>query len=143
MNFLINFAAGLIFGLGLVVSGMADPAKVLNFLDIAGSWDPSLAFVMLGAIAVTAVGYRFVLRQSKPILDGHFHLPVKKNIDRRLVIGSAIFGVGWGLVGFCPGPAIASLGLAAPGTLVFVTTMLIGIGAASLFSTRSSEVRKS
>ena len=138
MGVLINFAAGLIFGIGLVVSGMADPAKVLNFLDVAGNWDPSLAFVMLGAIAVTATGYWFILRRSKPILDPHFHLPVENEIDRRLIIGSAIFGLGWGLVGFCPGPAIASLGLAARGTLVFVSTMLIGIAAASFVHNRLS-----
>ena len=132
MSLLINLAAGLIFGLGLVISGMANPAKVLNFLDVAGHWDPSLAFVMLGAIAVTATGYRFVLRRSKPLLDDSFHLPGRNTIDRPLVIGSAIFGLGWGLFGFCPGPAITSLGLAATGTLVFVPTMLIGIAVAGL-----------
>lgn len=132
MSLLVNLAAGLIFGLGLVVSGMANPAKVLNFLDVAGHWDPSLAFVMLGAIAVTATGYRFVLRRPKPLLDDSFHLPGWSTIDRPLVIGSAIFGLGWGLFGFCPGPAITSLGLAATGTLVFVPAMLIGIAVAGL-----------
>lgn len=132
MSLLINLAAGLIFGLGLVISGMANPAKVLNFLDVAGHWDPSLAFVMLGAIAVTATGYRFVLRRPKPLLDDSFHLPGRNTIDRPLVIGSAIFGLGWGLFGFCPGPAITSLGLAATGTLVFVPAMLIGIVVAGL-----------
>ncbi len=132
MSLLINLAAGLIFGLGLVISGMADPAKVLNFLDVAGHWDPSLAFVMLGAIAVTATGYRFVLRRPKPLLEDTFHLPGRSTIDRPLVIGSAIFGLGWGLFGFCPGPAITSLGLAATGTFVFVPAMLIGIAVAGL-----------
>jgi uncharacterized membrane protein YedE/YeeE len=142
MGILVNLAAGLIFGVGLVVSGMANPAKVLNFLDVAGSWDPSLAFVMLAAIAVTATGYRFVLRRPKPLLERSFHLPVENEIDQPLVIGSAIFGLGWGLVGFCPGPAIASLGLAATGTLVFVPTMLIGIAAASLVRKRPSEIKE-
>jgi uncharacterized membrane protein YedE/YeeE len=136
MNILLNLAAGLIFGLGLVISGMANPAKVLNFLDVAGNWDPSLAFVMLGAIAVTATGFRFVLRRPKPLLEQSFHLPGQSSIDRPLVVGSAIFGLGWGLFGFCPGPAITSLGLAATGTLVFVPMMLIGIAAAALIRKR-------
>lgn len=136
MSILLNLAAGLIFGLGLVISGMANPAKVLNFLDVAGNWDPSLAFVMLGAIAVTATGFRFVLRRPKPLLEQSFHLPGQSSIDRPLVIGSAIFGLGWGLFGFCPGPAITSLGLAATGTLVFVPMMLIGIAAAALIRRR-------
>ncbi len=136
MNILLKLAAGLIFGLGLVISGMANPAKVLNFLDVAGNWDPSLAFVMLGAIAVTATGFRFVLRRPKPLLEQSFHLPGQSSIDRPLVIGSAIFGLGWGLFGFCPGPAITSLGLAATGTLVFVPMMLIGIAAAALIRKR-------
>ncbi|CEJ87029.1 putative membrane protein; permease family [Hyphomicrobium sp. GJ21] len=136
MSILLNLVAGLIFGLGLVISGMANPAKVLNFLDVAGNWDPSLAFVMLGAIAVTATGFRFVLRRPKPLLDQRFHLPGQSSIDRPLVIGSAIFGLGWGLFGFCPGPAITSLGLAATGTLVFVPMMLIGIVAAALIRKR-------
>jgi uncharacterized membrane protein YedE/YeeE len=115
---------------------MANPAKVLNFLDVAGNWDPSLAFVMLGAIVVTATGFRFVLRRPKPLLEQSFHLPGQSSIDRPLVVGSAIFGLGWGLFGFCPGPAITSLGLAATGTLVFVPMMLIGIAAAALIRKR-------
>jgi len=142
MSLVINLAAGLIFGIGLVISGMVNPAKVLNFLDVAGSWDPSLAFVMIGAIAVTASGYRLVLRRPKPLFDPGFHLPVRDKIDRSLVIGSAIFGLGWGLFGFCPGPAITSLGLAATGTLVFVPTMLIGIAAAALLRKRESATKK-
>lgn len=136
MSILLNLVAGLIFGLGLVISGMANPAKVLNFLDVAGNWDPSLASVMLGAIAVTATGFRFVLRRPKPLLEQSFHLPGQSSIDRPLVVGSAIFGLGWGLFGFCPGPAITSLGLAATGTLVFVPMMLIGIAAAALIRKR-------
>jgi uncharacterized protein len=119
--------SGLIFGLGLIISGMVNPAKVLNFLDVFGSWDPSLAFVMLGAVAVTFFGYRLAFRRPCPILGEHFQLPISKQIDARIVIGPAIFGIGWGLSGFCPGPAITSLLLLAKGTLVFVPAMLVGM----------------
>jgi len=127
-----NLVAGLIFGLGLLISGMANPAKVQNFLDLAGAFDPSLIFVMAGAVAVTLVGYRLVLRAPKPVLAERFHLPTVKDIDARLVGGAALFGIGWGLSGFCPGPAITSLALLAKGTLVFVPAMLAGIALARL-----------
>ena len=127
MGVLVNAIVGFLFGLGLVIGGMADPAKVLNFLDLAGSWDPSLAFVMAGAVAVTFIGYKLVFRQPQPLLTARFHLPEMKQIDRRLILGAAIFGVGWGLSGFCPGPAITSLPLLAKGTLVFVPAMLCGM----------------
>jgi len=123
-----SLAAGLIFGLGLILSGMADPAKVQNFLDIAGTWDPSLAFVMGGAIAVAAPGFWLVRRRTKPLADAAFHVPpADAPLDRALVIGSAVFGIGWGLAGFCPGPAIVSLPLAAPGTLAFAAAMVAAI----------------
>jgi uncharacterized membrane protein YedE/YeeE len=128
----VNLLAGLIFGLGLLISGMANPAKVQNFLDLAGAFDPSLLFVMAGAVVVTLVGYRLVLRAPKPVLTERFHLPAVKDIDARLVGGAALFGVGWGLSGFCPGPAITSLALLAKGTLVFVPAMLAGIALAHL-----------
>jgi hypothetical protein len=128
----VNLLAGLIFGLGLLISGMANPAKVQNFLDLAGAFDPSLLFVMAGAVVVTLVGYRLVLRAPKPVLTERFHLPAVKDIDARLVGGAALFGVGWGLSGFCPGPAITSLALLAKGTLVFVPAMLAGIALARL-----------
>lgn len=127
MRTAVHFAIGLIFGLGLVVSGMIDPAKVQNFLDIFGTWDPSLAFVMAGAVIVTFVGYRFAWHNAKPMLDNQFHLPRSTAIDHRLVIGAAIFGAGWGLGGYCPGPALTALGLIAPGTTVFVPAMLVGM----------------
>jgi uncharacterized protein len=127
MGLLVNAIAGFLFGLGLVIGGMSNPAKVLNFLDLAGSWDPSLAFVMAGAVAVTFIGYKLVFRQPRPLIAARFHLPELKQIDRRLVLGAAIFGVGWGLSGFCPGPAITSLPLLAKGTLVFVLAMLGGM----------------
>jgi uncharacterized protein len=128
MRLAVNAIAGLIFGLGLLISGMANPAKVQNFLDPVGTFDPSLIFVMLGAIAVTFAGYRLVLRRPRPILTERFLLPTLKKIDARVILGPAIFGIGWGLSGFCPGPAITSLPLLAKGTLVFVPAMLAGIG---------------
>jgi uncharacterized protein len=123
----ISAVTGLIFGLGLIISGMSDPAKVQNFLDLFGAWDPSLAFVMAGAIAVTFVGYRVAFGRGRPLLTDSFSLPTKTTIDPSLVGGAALFGVGWGLSGFCPGPAIVSLPLLATGTLVFVPAMLVGM----------------
>ncbi|MBD0414313.1 DUF6691 family protein [Oryzicola mucosus] len=132
MSILINLLLGLLFGTGLIVSGMANPAKVLNFLDLAGTWDPSLAFVMAGAVAVASVGFRFVLRRSRPLLASRFQLPTRKEIDPALFFGPALFGIGWGLGGLCPGPAFTALLLSAPGTLAFVPAMLAGIWAARL-----------
>ena len=126
----IRLIAGLLFGLGLVIGGMANPAKVQNFLDVFGTFDPSLAFVMAGAVVVTFLGYRFAFRQPSPLCEERFYLPTATELDPRLIIGPALFGVGWGLSGFCPGPAITSLSLMAPGTLVFVAAMLAGIGLA-------------
>lgn len=127
MRIALGFLSGLIFGLGLVISGMADPAKVLNFLDLAGTWDPSLDFVMGGAMVTAFLGYRLVWRQSAPLLDTRFDLPKTTRIDRPLVVGAALFGIGWGMGGFCPGPAWAALPLMAPGTLVFLPAMLAGL----------------
>ena len=132
MSFLVNLALGLLFGVGLVVSGMADPAKVLNFLDLFGTWDPSLAFVMGGAVVVAFAGYRLVLARGEPIVGGSFHLPTRNDIDARVIAGPAIFGIGWGLGGFCPGPALTALGLGASGTLAFVPAMIIGMWTARL-----------
>lgn len=131
MIILVNLIAGLLFGLGLLLSGMANPAKVLNFLDIAGHWDPSLAFVMGGAVLVTTIGYRLIFRRAKPVLDESFHLPTAQQIDGKLILGAAIFGVGWGLVGLCPGPALVSLLLATPAIFVFAPAMVIGVVFAS------------
>lgn len=127
MRILFGLISGLVFGVGLVVSGMADPAKVLNFLDIAGRWDPSLAFVMAGAVVVSFFGCRLVLKRPSPVLMDRFDIPKATAINPRLVTGAAIFGIGWGIGGFCPGPALTSLTLAAPGTLVFVPAMLTGM----------------
>lgn len=139
MSFVVNLLLGLLFGLGLVVSGMSDPAKVLNFLDVAGTWDPSLAFVMAGAVVVTFVGYRLVWRRPAPIVGGRFHVPAATQIDGRLLAGPAIFGVGWGLAGYCPGPALTALGLGAPGTLVFVPAMFAGMWAARALGDRAAQ----
>lgn len=135
MGIFVQAIAGLIFGIGLVVSGMANPEKVQNFLDFAGTWDPSLAFVMGGAVVIAFIGYRLAFRRGAPLLDSEFHVPTKTSIDGRLLAGSAVFGIGWGLAGFCPGPALTSLLLAAEGTLIFVPAMIVGLGLAKLLST--------
>ncbi|SDP68633.1 hypothetical protein SAMN05216303_106112 [Rhodoferax sp. OV413] len=123
-----SLLSGLVFGLGLIVSGMANPAKVLGFLDVAGVWDPSLAFVMAGAIAVAAVAFALARRRSHSLLGAPMQLPSARRIDCRLVIGSLLFGVGWGVAGFCPGPALVGLGMGAGKALVFVAAMLAGMG---------------
>jgi len=127
MNILIALLSGLIFGLGLIISGMANPAKVLGFLDLAGNWDPSLIFVMGGAIALGVFAFRFGGRRTASLLGQPMQMPTAKQIDRRLVIGSAIFGVGWGLAGICPGPALVLLGAGAGQGVVFVLALLAGM----------------
>ncbi len=122
-----EFVVGLVFGLGLIVSGMTDPGKVQGFLDLAGLWDPSLAFVMGGAIAVGIFAFALANKRTRSVLGGAMHLPSATAIDQRLVIGSLVFGAGWGLAGFCPGPAIVSAGAGQPKALVFVLAMLAGM----------------
>ncbi len=124
---LLGILAGLVFGTGLVLSGMSDPAKVLNFLDIAGTWDPSLLAVMAGASITAFFGYRLVWRLPAPVLSDGFDLPTARQIDAPLLLGAGLFGIGWGIGGLCPGPAWTALPLAAPGTLVFVPAMLAGL----------------
>lgn len=142
MAALLQFVIGLIFGLGLLISGMSNPAKVLNFLDFAairtGTWDASLAFVMAGAIAVTYVGFTLVLRRSQPLLAETFHLPGRADIDARIIAGPAIFGIGWGLAGFCPGPAFTALGFGTMPALVFVVAMFAGMWLARFMANRPS-----
>ncbi|WP_113910698.1 DUF6691 family protein [Roseovarius dicentrarchi] len=127
MRIVFGFLSGLVFGIGLIISGMANPAKVLNFLDIFGAWDPSLAFVMGGAMLTAFVGFRLAWKQSAPVLLPKFDLPTASDIDGKLLTGAAVFGIGWGIGGFCPGPAWTALTMAAPGTLVFVPMMLLGV----------------
>ena len=127
MNALGAFAAGLVFGLGLIVSGMTDPSKVIGFLDLAGRWDPSLAFVMVGAIAVSLVGYRVARKRARAFFGGALQLPTARQIDRRLMLGSLVFGVGWGLGGYCPGPALVSFGAGQDKAVAFVIAMLAGM----------------
>jgi uncharacterized protein len=127
MPTLTAFLAGLLFGCGLILSGMSNPAKVLAFLDLAGNWDPSLLFVMLGAILVAAVAFRVGGARARTVFGGAIHLPGARQIDARLLLGSAVFGVGWGLVGYCPGPALTSLGVGGWPTLLFVAAMIAGM----------------
>lgn len=122
-----GLVAGLLFGAGLLISGMINPAKVIGFLDLAGNWDPSLAFVMLGGVTVTAIGYRTVFRRGQPMFEPRFTLPTRNDIDPSLLLGASLFGIGWGLGGYCPGPALAGLGFGSPETLVFVAAMLLGM----------------
>ena len=137
MHALSAFAAGLIFGIGLIVSGMTDPSKVIGFLDLAGQWDPSLAFVMVGAILVGLAGNAIARKRAAAFLGGVLHLPAARDIDRRLVLGGLAFGVGWGLAGFCPGPAIVALGAGQDKAVVFVIAMSAGMTLYELAEHRS------
>jgi uncharacterized membrane protein YedE/YeeE len=127
MNRIIEFFVGLLFGIGLLVSGMTDPGKVLGFLDLAGAWDPSLAFVMGGAILVGLVAFAAAKTRTQSLLGGAMHLPTSRDIDRRLVIGSLLFGAGWGLAGFCPGPGLVAMGTGEPKAALFVAAMVGGM----------------
>lgn len=139
MSIAIQFIVGLVFGTGLIVAGMADPAKVLAFLDLgaipAGGWDPSLLFVMAGGIGVTMIGYRLVFVRGRPLLADGFMLPSAQRPDLRLVTGAALFGIGWGLAGFCPGPALVSILTGGLPALVFVVAMLAGMALARRLAT--------
>lgn len=120
-------ASGIVFGFGLSLSGMLNPVRVQGFLDVFGNWDPSLAFVLGGAVAVAFVGVHVMKKMRHPALDDSFHVPTNRKIDAPLVIGSALFGLGWGIGGFCPGPAVASLSVGIPQTVLFVVAMLTGM----------------
>jgi uncharacterized membrane protein YedE/YeeE len=131
-----SLLAGLVFGLGLILSGMANPAKVIGFLDLAGAWDPSLAFVMGGAIAVGSVAFAVARKRTASFMGAKMMLPTVRKIDRRLVIGSTLFGIGWGIAGFCPGPGLVSIGMGATKGLAFVVAMLLGMGVFELVERR-------
>ena len=130
MRLLSGYIVGLVFGLGIAISGMINPAKVLNFFDLFGTWDPSLVFVMGGALVTTFIGYRIVWRRPAPMLEGAFQLPTNTKLDARLIGGSAVFGLGWGIAGFCPGAALPALGTGQAGVFAFVAALLAGIRAA-------------
>ena len=138
-NHISEFVIGLVFGLGLIVSGMTDPGKVLGFLDLAGLWDPSLALVMGGAVLVGLFAFTVARKRTTSVLGGAMQLPTARQIDRRLALGSIAFGVGWGIAGFCPGPAIVSLGTGEPKAVVFVLAMLVGMGAFEWLEMRKTE----
>jgi uncharacterized protein len=127
MKNIITLLTGLIFGLGLIISGMTNPAKVIGFLDIAGVWDPSLMFVMLGAITVAFLGFKFIQDKSHTVFDDPVHLPGTKHISKELVIGSLLFGAGWALAGFCPGPALVAFGAGYKEAFIFVMAMIVGM----------------
>ncbi len=135
IRLLVAFVSGAVFTVGLAIGGMTRPSKVLGFLDVTGRWDPSLAFVMGGALLVTSIAFRFTLQRRSPVLDSRFHLPTERSIDARLAIGSVMFGAGWGLSGYCPGPALASVVTLAPSALVFVGSMMLGMLAFEAFET--------
>ena len=141
MTVLTSLLAGLVFGLGLILSGMADPAKVQGFLDLAGAWDPSLAFVMAGAIAVGGLAFAVAKKRTVSFLGAAMKLPTSRGIDSRLVIGSLVFGIGWGVAGFCPGPGLVALGMGEVKALVFVVAMLVGMGAFELLERRKQTAK--
>ena len=132
--------AGLVFGLGLIVSGMANPAKVLGFLDLTGAWDPSLALVMAGAIGISFFAFLFAKKRTLSLIGADMKLPAGRTIDRRLIIGSTLFGIGWGVAGFCPGPGLVALGMGEVKALIFVAAMLAGMVVFEFFErSRSTE----
>jgi uncharacterized membrane protein YedE/YeeE len=131
---MLALLSGVVFGLGLSMSQMINPDKVLGFLDISGSWDPSLALVMVGALTIAMPGFQWIRRQPKPLLDNEFHITAKTQLDKPLLIGAALFGIGWGMTGYCPGPAFASLALGNQEALYMVLSIYAGFSAASFFS---------
>lgn len=140
--FAASFSAGVLFAIGLGVSGMTQPSKVTGFLDLFGAWDASLVFVMAGAVAVYFVLYRVITKRASPLFDARFHLPTRKDLDARLVLGAALFGVGWALGGYCPGPGLVSAASGALPALVFVLSMVVGMKLAQILSERLARVRE-
>lgn len=143
MKSFVAMLAGLVFGVGLILSGMSDPSKVIGFLDLAGSWDPSLALVMGGAVLVGSLVFPYVSKHRQSVLGGEIRLPSVTEIDRRLVLGSLTFGVGWGLAGYCPGPALASLVQGGIKPLLFVIAMLVGMAVFALLERRKVNTESS
>lgn len=142
MKIWMALLAGLLFGAGLSLGGMTQPAVVLGFLDLAGAWNPRLLFVMAGAVAITALGYRLVWRARRPWFDDAFKLPVAQRIDPRLVLGAALFGIGWGMAGYCPGPALASLGAGLAPVGLLVAMMVLGWWLAARLPARNNDAKR-
>ncbi len=134
-NLLGQYAIGVLFGWGLIISGMSNPQKILGFLDLAGNWDPSLMFVMMGAVIVGLAGFYVVSKRTEAFFGGALHIPTRRDITKPLIIGSSIFGAGWGIAGFCPGPALVALGAGHLKALVFVLAMLVGMEICERFFT--------
>jgi uncharacterized membrane protein YedE/YeeE len=141
MYVVTSLLAGLVFGLGLIISGMANPAKVLGFLDLAGRWDPSLALVMAGAIAVGFFAFAVARTRARSFLGAEMKLSTARHIDRRLVVGGLLFGIGWGVAGFCPGPALVALGMGESKAFVFVAAMLVGMGVFELLERKKPSAK--
>jgi uncharacterized protein len=139
MRILIALISGIVFGIGLTIADMTNPAKVQNFLDIVGSWDPSLIFVMGGGVIVAFIGFRLIRMRQRPLLAEQFYFPTAERIDGRLIAGSALFGIGWGLSGFCPGPAIAGLAWANPQVFIFVAAVAAGAMLVKWFAREDAE----
>lgn len=140
MYILFSFIAGLVFGFGLIVSQMVSPVKVIGFLDVFGRWDPSLLLVMAAAVVITTIGFAFARKRTSTLLGTPMHMPTARDIDRRLIGGSAVFGIGWGLAGFCPGPALVALGTGHVKAFIFVIAMLAGMGIFELIERRRGRV---
>lgn len=136
MKNIVSLFAGTLFGFGLALSQMTNPAKIIGFLDFSGNWDPTLALVLAGAVLVTLVSFRFILRRARPVFDVEFHLPTRHDVDSRLIGGAAIFGVGWGLAGLCPGPGVAAIAQGVWQPLVFVAGLVLGMLAFRYFGQR-------
>lgn len=139
MRNLLALLTGLIFGMGLSLSEMINPDRVLGFLDILGAWNPALAFVLGGAVLTSMICFHFILKQPHPLLDKQFYMPSKTMIDRPLIVGAVLFGLGWGLYGYCPGPALAALSYLEPSTFVFVAAMIAGLFLARLWTARKNK----
>ncbi len=139
MNASISLLAGLLFGVGLIVSGMTNPAKIIGFLDLFGKWDPSLAFVMGGALLVGSIAFRFAGKRQRALLGTPMNIPTKRDIDRRLVLGNLTFGIGWGLAGYCPGPAVTSLATGGSKPWIFFLAMLAGMALFEIIEMRTGK----
>ena len=140
MNRIFSLLSGLVFGLGLTLSSMTNPAKVIGFLDITGIWDPSLMFVMIGAILICSPVFYMLRNSNKPLFALRFEIPKIRKVDKQLIFGSTLFGLGWGTVGFCPGPAISSLALLNPLSILFVISMVVGFYSSRIFSTKKKSI---